>query len=77
MEPCQPTSSLMWSFKTLLYPVVLSLQQLRAPALLLLPPPVLLLCLLVLVQSYWVLLLSCSKGFLKEVVINLVFIPFR
>jgi hypothetical protein len=32
---------------------------------------------LVLVQSYWVLLLSCSKGFLKEVVINLVFIPFR
>jgi hypothetical protein len=35
------------------------------------------LCPLVLVQSFWVLLLSCSKRFVKEVVINHVFVPFR
>ena len=35
------------------------------------------LCPLVLVQSFSVLLLSCSKRSVKEVVINNVFVPFH
>jgi hypothetical protein len=69
----------MLSFKTSLCPVVLSLQQLPplAPVPLPLPPMVPMLCPLVLVQSFSVRLLSCSKRSVKEVVINNVFVPFH